>query len=175
MRRDKMIINTGTTSLIMIFVVLALVTFAALSLSASSAGWRMAQKMADRTAAYYRAEAEAMTLLADLEERLETVREYSTEENYVRQVQEAAASWEEVRWEEDCICWEVPIQEGQELAAAVRSVYERTPEDTLYEIVTWNTQDTEPWQSRQTLELFGTGEAGQAGTSFGMTGAVEDE
>lgn len=158
MRRDKMIINTGTTSLIMIFVVLALVTFAALSLSASSAGWRMAQKMADRTADYYRAEAEAMTLLADLEERLETVREYSTGENYVRQVQEAATHWEEVRWEDGCICWEVPIQEEQELAAAVRPVYERTPEGTLYEIVTWKTQDMEPWQSGQTLELLGADE-----------------
>ena len=56
MGKNRMIINTGTTSLIMIFGVLALVTFAAMSLSAAGAGWRMAEKMAERTSAYYQAE-----------------------------------------------------------------------------------------------------------------------
>ena len=157
MGKNRMIINTGTTSLIMIFGVLALVTFAAMSLSAAGAGWRMAEKMAERTSANYQAEEESMKRLLQLEQKLRVIGKESSPETFEEQVREAVEDWEDAEWEDGCVCWEIPLQERQVFAAAVRPSYEAGEEESLREIVTWNVRSREPWENEQTLELLGTG------------------
>ena len=157
MGKNRMIINTGTTSLIMIFGVLALVTFAAMSLSAAGAGWRMAEKMAERTSAYYQAEEESMKRLLQLEQKLRVIGKESSPETFEEHVREAVEDWEDAEWEDGCVCWEIPLQERQVFAAAVRPSYEAGEEESFREIVTWNVRSREPWENEQTLELLGTG------------------
>lgn len=158
MRRNRIMINTGTTSLIMIFAVLALVTFAALSLSASAAGRRLAEKMAERTTDYYNAEREAMERLAKIEKLLAQTGAECSREEFLSQARSAVENKEDVSWEEGLICWEVPIQEGQYLAAAARPLYADKPGEAVYEIVSWETRDEGEWENEQTLELYGAGE-----------------
>ena len=49
-------ISVGTTTLVLIFVLLCLLTFSVLSLVSARANMRLSQKSADRTTAYYEAE-----------------------------------------------------------------------------------------------------------------------
>lgn len=52
-QKKKSVINVGTTSLVLIFAVLALVVFAMLSYISANAQWKLAEKMAERMTAYY--------------------------------------------------------------------------------------------------------------------------
>ena len=54
--------NIGSVTLMMIFIVLCMVTFAALSLSSASYDWRSAKKSADHTTAYYQTSNQAETI-----------------------------------------------------------------------------------------------------------------
>ena len=56
--------NIGSVSLLMIFIVLCMVTLAALSLSTASGSYRSAQTLAGHTTAYYRASNKAEKKLA---------------------------------------------------------------------------------------------------------------
>ena len=62
----KSIISTGTTSIVLIFVMLSLLTFSVLSLVSAQANLRLSRKSADRTTAYYEAENQANDILAGL-------------------------------------------------------------------------------------------------------------
>lgn len=93
-QKNRMILNTGTTSLILIFAVLALVVFAALSLASSSAGRRLADKMAERTTQYYAAQNRAVEILSEVEQTVERVRLESSREEFLKQVQAAVESME---------------------------------------------------------------------------------
>ena len=59
--------NIGSVTLMMIFIVLCMVTFAALSLSSASYDWRSAKKSADHTTAYYQTSNQAETILSDID------------------------------------------------------------------------------------------------------------
>ena len=154
-----MMIHTGTTSLIMIFAVLALVTFAALSLSASAAGRRLAEKMAERAADYYDAEGAAMERLAEIEKLLAEIGAECSREEFLPRVQSALEGLEDVSWKNGFICWEIPVQEGQYLAAAVRPLYGDKPGEAVYEMVSWGIRDERQWENDRTLELYGAGES----------------
>lgn len=54
-KRKFPVTNIGSVSLLMIFIVLCMVTLAALSLSTASGSYRSAQTLAGHTTAYYRA------------------------------------------------------------------------------------------------------------------------
>ena len=51
-KKNFSITNIGTVSLLMIFIILCMVTFAALSLSSAAADHRFSQKMADHSKEY---------------------------------------------------------------------------------------------------------------------------
>ena len=66
--------NIGSVSLLMIFIVLCMVTFAALSLSSASYDARSAEKSAAHTTAYYQASNKAETVLAAIDQQLNICR-----------------------------------------------------------------------------------------------------
>ena len=57
--------NIGTSSILVIVVILTLVCFAGLSLASSNADYQLCKKLADRTTAYYNATSMAYETLAD--------------------------------------------------------------------------------------------------------------
>lgn len=60
--------NIGTSSILVIVVILTLVCFAGLSLASSNADYQLCKKLADRTTAYYNATSMAYETLADEKE-----------------------------------------------------------------------------------------------------------
>ena len=110
------VINIGTTSLIMIFAVLALVIFALLSYSSANVEWRMAEKMAERTTVYYEAEqqaAEALEQLALWMDRLSQEEKQISEQEFESQLQHLSGQSADCK--DGLICWQVPVGERQKL------------------------------------------------------------
>lgn len=58
-------LSSGVSSILIIIVILALVSFAGLSLASSNADYRMCRKLADRTTEYYQAASESYIALRD--------------------------------------------------------------------------------------------------------------
>lgn len=65
-------ISVGSSSILVIFVVLALTAFAALSLSTAGSDLRLTQRVARATQEYYAADAKGVEWAAELEKTLET-------------------------------------------------------------------------------------------------------
>lgn len=63
-------INIGTSSLVLIFIVLCLATFGLLSLSNAKGDWNLANKNAEAVRNYYQADAEGVAFYREMSQRL---------------------------------------------------------------------------------------------------------
>lgn len=63
-------INIGFSSIVMVFITICLVTFAALSVLTAHSDYRLSQKMADKTTAYYRADTIAREMMESIDNQL---------------------------------------------------------------------------------------------------------
>lgn len=82
------ITNIGSVSLMMIFIVLSLVTFATLSLSSATGDYQFSQKIATHNTSYYEACNEATNRLSEIDSLLETTYKGNTG-NYPQAVSKA--------------------------------------------------------------------------------------
>ena len=63
-------INIGFSSIVMVFIMICLVTFATLSVLTAHSDYRLSQKMAQKTTAYYEADATARDMAASIDKEL---------------------------------------------------------------------------------------------------------
>lgn len=63
-------INIGFSSIVMVFIMICLVTFATLSVLTAHSDYRLSQKMAEKTDAYYRADAIARSMAENIDHTL---------------------------------------------------------------------------------------------------------
>ena len=71
MKKNKSsFINIGFSSIVMVFIMICLVTFATLSVLTAHSDYRLSKKMADKTTAYYAADTIARDMLAFVDDRL---------------------------------------------------------------------------------------------------------
>ncbi|MDD3193199.1 MAG: hypothetical protein PHE47_05020 [Oscillospiraceae bacterium] len=90
-------ISIGSSSILVVFVVLCLTTFATLSLVSANADYKLSRKTADAAAVYYELDAAGEQLLSDLSDVLDSVRpagaemdSFANEEEACRLALEAA-------------------------------------------------------------------------------------
>ena len=117
----------GGSSLLVIFIVLCLVVFAMLSLSSVQADGRLSKASAEAVHAYYAADCEAETILAQLRQGIVP---------------------EGVRVSENRYRYECTISETQRLVVEV----EINGED--YRVLRWQTESTLTWEEKDTLNLW---------------------
>ncbi len=141
-RSPKSIISTGTTSIVLIFVMLSLLTFSVLSLVSAQADLRLSRKSADRTTDYYEAENAANVTLAGL----------LTAEGPDALAAFAAAS-NVTLTEDGRAAYQVPLGEDQVLAVEVTLPTAGEP----CRIDRWQAVSRYEWDPDDTLELLGTG------------------
>ena len=84
--------NIGTSSLILIFIVLCLTIFGLLSLSSAGSDWKLARKNAEAVRGYYKADGQAVEFLAMVEEVLSRCSQADDEKEYLRLVKEELGS-----------------------------------------------------------------------------------
>ena len=80
--------NIGTSSLILIFIILCLTIFGLLSLSSAGSDWKLAQKNAQSIQGYYEADSKAVEFAAMVEGNLAECSQISDEEEYLKLVKE---------------------------------------------------------------------------------------
>lgn len=148
-KRQEPFVNIGSSSLLVVFLTLCLVTFAVLSLSSARSDYTFSEKLSQRRTAYYEASNRAEDILDAVdaalsssegrEAKLEAVRALSSEE--YPELSEASLS-------EDAVSWQVPVSDQQTLQVTLSLT-----EDS-YEIQAWQLVTTAQWEADDDLQLL---------------------
>lgn len=118
-------INVGSSSILMIFVILCLVSFAALSIISANADYKLTDKIAVRTQAYYNACNEAEETLASLDYVLhEQYATAASKESYYASVGTNKS-------------FVIQISDIQALQVDLTIMYPASLEQPLYKIDSW--------------------------------------
>lgn len=150
MKKDKQqssFVNIGSSSLLIIFLILSLVTFAILSLSGAKSDYSFSQRLANHKTAYYEASNRAERILGQIDEAL------AANETLDGQQLEGIA----IQAEEGIITFSVPMEENQALLVELE-VNDYTKDETYYTIKTWQIISTKAWESDQSIQLLPMGE-----------------
>lgn len=128
--------NLGLSSLMVVFLVLCLTTFALLTLSTAKNDYSLSEKMAAHRTDYYAACTKAEVILNELDSRLENECEtLLTDENVV--IDDISISYDS---EQDILSYAIPLENGRFLSVRLR-VTDPSASDTYYEIVSWQVQE----------------------------------
>lgn len=137
-------LNIGTASLLLVFIVLCLVTFATLSIVSSNADYKLSKKVAERTTAYYEACNTAQDNLAALDNTLRRLYEQSPDEATYYQMVGKSKSFA------------VPISDIQTLSVTVTILYPDTAEGAFFEITAWQTLTTGELEYENSMNVMQT-------------------
>ena len=119
-------LNLGTSSLLLIFVVLSLVSFAVLSLSSALSDKKLTDKTVEKNVSYYEACNEAYEKLADLDKKLIDIYKSSTDEaSYLKACEDLDLEMI------------IPVTEYQGLEIKVTPNYPTSDNDVFYSITAW--------------------------------------
>lgn len=143
-KTSRPLLTTGTSTLLLIFVSLCLLTFAVLSFLSARADQNLSRKTAERTSAYYEACNQAEDRLGEADRMLEKLwQETANEKAYFQAVRE---TFEDMNFDEKSrmLSFSVPLTDTQVLAVTLKL---RMPESgsTFYTISGWKTINTAGW------------------------------
>jgi hypothetical protein len=155
----------GSAPLLVVFLVLCLLTFAALSLSTARSNDRFSQKVADRKNDYITACNESQLLLSRLDDFLWTQYKMMPEQDSSKlPALVEAFSWGEIdpdiEWKDNTcqVSWQTPINDQQTLEITIALINEEdrqnNPDSGLYEIREWKVIQTESWESTESITLL---------------------
>ncbi len=143
-KTSRPLLTTGTSTLLLIFVSLCLLTFAVLSLLSARADRNLSRKSAERTSAYYEACNQAEDRLGETDQMLKKLwQEAAGEKAYFQAVRE---TFEDMDFDEEnhTLSFSVPLTDTQVLAITLKL---QTPEpgSAFYTITGWKTVNTAGW------------------------------
>ncbi len=135
-------VNVGSSSILLIFVLLSLISFAALSFVSANADSVLCQKTAEHSISYYEACTQANTSIATIDATLSNL--YSSglsEEEYFKQAG-------------DGISYLIPITDTQSLEVALSFYYPSKPNELFYNIDSWRVLTTQLPKYDNSLDLL---------------------
>ncbi len=155
------ITNIGTISLMMIFIVLCMVTFAALSLSSAVSDSRSGQKMSVHTEEYYAASNQAEEILASVDGIFSDAYSKAQDaEEYYKMVSEALPDTLTSEKEEGQlqIRYQVDVNDSQAiqvlLAVLSPEQIQREGSGAFYKILSWQEIQTTTWEGDNSIQLI---------------------
>ena len=141
-------LNIGTSSILIIIVILCLVCFSALSITSASADYRLSKRLADRTTAYYDACNQAQLYLCEISGELSGLYQNSTSEaDYESKIKESM---------QDSLIFSCPINDNQFLQVSISPLYPETPDGDFLHITGWQVINTVTPELNQSLPVFGS-------------------
>ncbi|MBR5761684.1 MAG: hypothetical protein IKX87_06615 [Lachnospiraceae bacterium] len=135
-------LNVGTSSVLFIFVILCLVSFAILSLSSSMSDYKLSSRVAENSEAYYNACNTAEEQLASFDKTLKDL--YDTgisRSGYYESVGKKKT-------------FAVPVNDIQTLEVEIRILYPEKAGESFYDITSWKTDTTGELEYDDTLPVF---------------------
>lgn len=135
-------INIGSSSILLIFVILCLVSFATLSIVSANADYTLGQKILTRTRGYYEACNTAERSIANIDRTLWEIYESShSEEEYF-----ATAGYFK--------SYQIPISELQNLDIELKILYPQESGGCCYRIQSWSSVNTENIEYDDSLPIM---------------------
>ena len=164
-KKKQGFIHIGFSSILMVFTMLCLVTFATLSLITANSDYRLSKKVADKTTAYYQADTDAKNYLLQLDTALSDLYEQCSDRDSffsglleVIQGLSAADTISDVETtvtDSQITCaFQVTVNEVQKLEVTLALYYPEHPGDEFYKITQWQTVTTNEPVTDDTLHLF---------------------
>ena len=160
-------INIGTSSILVTFVLLALVTFAALSYMSARSDYVLSKEAADRTASYYDANRMAEIYLANIEALLSKhLNGCEGKEDYIEGIDALFSDNEKIEVTDGAdgskkLSYTIAVTSGQNLDVTLVVHYPDLIDDSLFKIDKWATTVNREW-----LDSVKKGAEGESGTKL---------
>lgn len=140
-------VSVGGSSILVVFILLCLTTFATLSLVSANADKKLTDKTAQAVEEYYTADAKAEEILSVIDGCLfMAMTGASSKEDYLETAGPLISSINKpVAIDGDLISYSVPINENQELQVVLRVLY-GSDTGKLFERVGWKSVNTSEWE-----------------------------
>lgn len=143
-------INIGTSLILVIFVLLSLVTFAALSYLSAKSDYTLSKEAANRTASYYDANRMAELYMVNVESLLTKHKSaVGTKDEYYEGIEELFGDNDNITvtgdGEDKYLEYLVPITSGQNLSVVLKVNYPNADGDNLFYIEKWATSVNTQW------------------------------
>lgn len=123
--------NIGSASILLVFVILCLVSFAVLSIVSANADNKLSARVLERTSAYYAACNQAEQSLAGMDNTLRRIYASSdSEDAYFASVGHGKS-------------YVIPISDLQSLQVTIDILYPQADDDSFYRITAWQILNTE--------------------------------
>ena len=130
-RKKQFGMNIGSASILLVFVILCLVSFAVLSIVSANADSKLSARVLERTTAYYNASNQAEQSLASMDKTLRRMYESTdSEEAYFAAVGHGKS-------------YVIPISDLQSLQVTIEILYPQEAGDTFYQITAWQVLNTD--------------------------------
>lgn len=161
-------IHMGAPSLLMIFLVLCLFTFALLSLSSAKNNRTLSQQSADRIQAYYQASSLAEKALDQIDTVLSdaytacgaaSAKAADYQKEVTKQLEACSVDGVsdltvDFSQKEGTLTFQVPVDESQQLSVILALPEPSDCQNGYYRITQWTTETTDNWDGDDTYELF---------------------
>lgn len=151
----------GSSSLLVVFLVLCLTTFAILSLSSAKSDYTFTKRLADHKSDYYAATSQAEYIAAGIDNVLENTyksktmayEEYLDALTLVLLTYEAAPLSYTRENDVPVISYQVPVDDRQTLFVRLR-VTNPLESPNYYEVAAWEVSPSKEWENDDTLNLM---------------------
>lgn len=149
--------NIGSVSLLMVFFVLCLAVFSALSLSGALSEYQYSQKIAQHHADYYKASGDASRILKQIDQTLEAAYAEPSGDYYrlaaeklrlINGIEADMTSGTPV------ITYEIPVDDFQSLRITLALNAPDEPENGYYRITAWQEVPSSEWNGDDSLNLM---------------------
>lgn len=135
-KRERKFPGTGLITILMVFMLLCLITFAVLTLSSARADLRYSEQTAERAKNYYAAELRASQRLKEIDEELQET--YNKKEENAREQ----------------ICFTETIDETSMLEVKLQLCDGKEDDRKRYRIESWKTVSNAEWNPDETLPVM---------------------
>lgn len=158
MRQKKYpVTNIGTSLILAVFIILALVTFAVLSIINTNHDYEFTKKIAGRTSMYYEASNTAQDILSQIDaaakncEASDTASYYSQVKDSLEEIDglQAAAQADGLN-----VSYTVPVGDSQALEVEVTITLPAAPSGTFYTVHRWQEVPSDSWEGESKLNLL---------------------
>ncbi len=172
-KEQSSFVNIGSSSLLIVFVILCLATFAILSLSSAKSDYSLSERLAKHKGDYYDASSRAEVILNEIDVTLANTAKAAQESHITGSSEDFLASpyfaavikaLDGIQIEDisiSCkksdknltISYQVPLEKEQLLDIEL-IVTDFTAHETYYEIQKWQVISTDTWENDDTLNLM---------------------
>lgn len=167
-KQQSSFVNIGSSSLLIIFLIMCLATFAILSISSAKSDYSFSERLAGRKTQYYDASAAASRILDSIDKKLENLAKTDLYNGKTAYMDQVISTFHESQINdvtllcrsinsETIISYQIPIGNKQVLDVQIR-VTDYTENPAYYEIKSWQVISIDNWESDQTLNLMPIGD-----------------